>query len=117
MEVIDRLDLFGTGVGLPWVEFGILSPGDAAVSLGFRVCYEGILQPCAGVPMLVPCTNGTAFTRRFVRRVSAKYPTRTMEANGGNYNNFLIETPESTDFSQFHKLEVLWVPATDIRQG
>jgi hypothetical protein len=37
--------------------------------------------------------------------------------NGTNYNNFLIETPPSTDFSQFHKLGLLWVPASNTAQG
>jgi hypothetical protein len=37
--------------------------------------------------------------------------------DGTNFNNFLIEAPQSTDFSQFHKFGFLWVPATDTTQG
>jgi hypothetical protein len=37
--------------------------------------------------------------------------------NGGSYNNFLIQLPQSTDLSQFHKLGLLWVPATANTQG
>ncbi len=37
--------------------------------------------------------------------------------NGGSFNNFVIETPHASDFTQFHKFGLLWIPATDTTKG
>lgn len=37
--------------------------------------------------------------------------------NEGAFNNFIIQTPGTTDFSQFHRYGLLWVTATDTTQG
>jgi hypothetical protein len=34
-----------------------------------------------------------------------------------NFDNFLITVPPATDFKQFHKYGLLWVPATPVSSG
>jgi hypothetical protein len=38
-------------------------------------------------------------------------------ASGTNFSNFVIRTPDGTDFTQYHRYGFLWVPATDTAQG